>query len=207
MTKIPKPRFNLKNPKSKSETLIFLVYRYRGKKLLYSTGLTVNPFDWDFKVQRPIEQEGRLDLSAIRTELDNLSSYCKSIYFKTDYGGISVTAFKDELDIKTNRKQPTPIEKHPTFLEFLDIELKEMDAAKMKHSSLKTFKRHVAILKEYAKYFGKYDYEDVDWNFRLTLIDWLASRNVQLAYGNKTLSVLRQFLEKARRIQIPITRE
>lgn len=39
----------------------------------------------------------------------------------------------------------------------------------------------------------------MDWNFRLELIDWLSERNDKLAYGNKTLSVLRQFLERARR--------
>lgn len=199
MAKIPKPRFNLKTPKSKNETLIFLVYRYRGKKLLYSTGLTVSPTDWDFKVQRPIEKEKRLDLLDIRKQINDLESFCKSIYIKSNYGAVSVSKFKEQLDIKTNRKILKPIEEQPAFLEFLDLELKEMEAANMKHSSLKTFKRHVAILKEYAKYHGQYDYEDVDWNFRLGLIDWLASRNVQLAYGNKTLSVLRQFLEKARR--------
>ncbi|MCG8328653.1 MAG: Arm DNA-binding domain-containing protein [Chitinophagales bacterium] len=59
MAKIPKPRFNLKAPKSKKETLIFLVFRYRRKRLLYSTGLTINPTEWDFKTQRPIEKEMR----------------------------------------------------------------------------------------------------------------------------------------------------
>jgi site-specific recombinase XerD len=38
--------------------------------------------------------------------------------------------------------------------------------------------------------------------FRFKLIDWLAGRGVQLAYGNKTLSILRQFLEKARRKEL-----
>ncbi|MBK7870749.1 MAG: hypothetical protein IPJ74_08695 [Saprospiraceae bacterium] len=36
-------------------------------------------------------------------------------------------------------------------------------------------------------------------NLRLELIDWLTKRNVQLAYGNKTLKVLRQLMERARR--------
>ena len=63
MTKIPKPKFNLKAPKIKRETLIFLVYRYRGEKVFYSTQLYIHPKDWDFKQQRPVEQEDREELT------------------------------------------------------------------------------------------------------------------------------------------------
>ena len=50
---------------------------------------------------------------------------------------------------------------------------------------------------------GEFTYEDVDWNFRLTMIDWLAERKVKLSYGNKTLDFLRRFLERARRKATP----
>lgn len=42
-------------------------------------------------------------------------------------------------------------------------------------------------------------YEDVDWNFRLRLIDWLGEREAMLSCGNKALGIPRQFMERARR--------
>ncbi len=72
----------------------------------------------------------------------------------------------------------------------------------MKKSSLKSLKKHARILRLFGKYYDSnnlFDFEDVDWHFRLKLIDWLATRNVQLAYGNKTLKIIKQFLESAKR--------
>jgi len=46
MGKLPKPRFNLKAPKADSETLIFLVFQFKGRRLQYSTGLNIHPEDW-----------------------------------------------------------------------------------------------------------------------------------------------------------------
>ncbi|MCO6490840.1 MAG: phage integrase SAM-like domain-containing protein [Phaeodactylibacter sp.] len=211
MGKLPKPRFNLKSPKAKRETLILMFFRYRGKRLQYSTGLNIHPKDWDTKAQRPIAQARRQDLFVIERELDNLSTYCMDIFIGKDYGAISVEEFKRQLDIKMGKTaipdapqgDQEPEEKTPSFFEFIEQEIAEMKATNMKQGSLKVFKRHAAILKEFAlEQFpdGKmFAYEDVDWNFRLKLIDWLAGRNVQLAYGNKTLKILRQYLERARR--------
>lgn len=199
MARIPNPKFNLRAPQSKNETLIFLVYRYRGKRLLHSTGFSIHPSDWDFKKQRPIEKERRPDLWAIREQIDDLSSYCKSIYIEANYGAIDVLEFKEKLELKANPPEPGPEIRKLSFFDFVKEELAEMKAHGMRLSSYKPFKLHAGILKEFAQERGRFTYEDVDWNFRLELIDWLAGRNAQVAYGNKTLSILRQFLERARR--------
>ncbi len=213
MAKLPKPRFNLKSPKSQKASLIFMIFRYRGKKLQYSTGLNIHPEDWDKTAQRPIIQSKRKDLFTIKRELDDLASYCLDIFIESDYGAISLEGFKSQLDLKSGKVVPTETSKEsnsnrPSFFEFVELELAEMKAANMKRGSYKIFKRHAAILKEFAaEQFPKgqlFDYEDVDWDFRLKLIDWLTSRNVQLAYGNKTLKMLRQFLDRARRKKLHI---
>ncbi len=200
MTKLPRPRFNLKAPNVSGESLIVLVYRYKGKRLVYSTGLTIDPVDWNPKTQRPIEQEDRINLWKITNELDDLVARCKAIYIDTNYGMIGVAEFKDRLNKQdAQKKHPSTKRERPSFFEFIQAELADMKAANMKHGSFKIFRQHAIILQDFAKYQGQFTYEDVDWNFRLELIDWLASRKAQLAYGNKTLSILRQFLEKARR--------
>ena len=69
----------------------------------------------------------------------------------------------------------------------------------MPSSTLRSFKLHINILHRFAKYRGNFTYEDIDWNFRLEIIDWLTEQNVQLSYGNKTLKVIHNFMERARR--------
>ena len=207
MAKLPKPKFNLRVAKAKSETLISLVFRYHGKRLVFSTGHSIHPKDWDFKTQRPIMQQRRPALLIIKRALDDLDSICTKIFIESDYGDIEPKEFRRRLDIKFNQKgTPEPsrkrqrrVKKKPTFLQFLDMEIAEMRAANMNKGSIKMFKNHVEIIKRFAKQKGKFNYGDVDWNLRLKLIDWLTANNVQLAYGNKTLGVLRQFMERARR--------
>ena len=209
MGKLPKARFNLKSPKSTKETLILLIFRYRGKKLQYSTSLNIHPSDWDKADQRPIIQIRRQDLFMIQRELDNLASYCMDIFISADYGAISVEEFKSRLDIKTGKKvierplksKPRVKKRRISFFKFIEEELQEMKGH-MSKASLKPFQLHARILKEFAVYYGGkklFTYEDVDWELRLKLIDWLTKRNVQLGYGNKTLKILKQFLERARR--------
>ena len=91
------------------------------------------------------------------------------------------------------------VEKTVPFFKFIEQELQEMETTGMKTGSFRMFKLHAGILKKFAKAKGRFSYEDVDWTLRLKLIDWLATKNVQLAYGNKTLNILRQFMERARR--------
>ena len=98
MRKLPKPRFTLKSPRSKSETLIFLVLRFRGKKLVYSTGMSIRPKDWDFDAQRPIERTRRQDLWMLHRKIDDLSVYCKDIFIKSGFGNITLPEFKEQLD-------------------------------------------------------------------------------------------------------------
>ena len=199
MAKLPKAKFNLKAPNAKQETLIFLVFRYRGKRVLYSTGFSIHPKDWDFKSQRPIEQEGRPDLWTIRRLLNDLSAYCTQIYIDSDYGVITVPAFKEKLGQLSGKLEPEQPLEIPTLFEFIEMELEAMELAKMKANSYKVYKLHAEKLRQFAKHRGQFNYEDVDWNLRLELIDWLSREKVQLTYGNKTLSLLRQFMERARR--------
>ncbi len=199
MARLPKPRFNLKSPNAKSETLIFMVFRYRGQRLLYSTSLAIHPAEWNFKTQRPIEKERRPDLWAIRRQLDDLDAYCRAIYIENGYGRITVKELKEQLDLKSGRTEPEKEKSPLTFFEFVDRELADMQSQGMKRSSFQPYKLHTDILRDFAREEGGFLFEDVDWNLRLRLIDWLAKRGVQVSYGNKTLSILRQFMERARR--------
>ena len=207
MAKLPEPKFNLRVPKSKNPTLISLILRFYGNRLVYSTGHSVHPTDWDSITQRPIIKKQRIDLLKIKRSLDDLAFCCNNIFLEAENGVLTTAKVKELLDLKTGKRKPkkssTRIKeeknKKPSFLEFVDIELAEMKSTGMRASSLKTYTHYVNTIKWFAKEVGKFDYEDVDWNLRLEFIDWLASKNYKLSCGNKTLSVLRQFMDRARR--------
>ena len=210
MYKIPHPKFNLKSTKSETQTLIVLLFRYRGKLIKLSTQCFVHPCEWDQCRQRAVLQEGRNDLTALNKTLDKIAACCLDIYTAHGYGAIDAHDFKVELKRRLNKSSDNfdvvPHNTKPStpqgLFEFIARELIEIEAAKMKKSSLKTFRTHSKILREFGEFIDPvnlFTYEDVDWQLRLRLIDWLADRKVQLAYGNKTLKVLRQFLESARR--------
>ena len=145
MRKLPKPRFNLKSPHSKSETLIFLVFRYRRGRLLYSTGLNVHPKDWDFKAQRPFERERRKDLAVLYRNIENLTAYCKDIFVSSNFGDISVEQFKEALDLRVANIKTIKEEEQendiPDFFAFMEAELNEMEEKGMRRNSLKHFER------------------------------------------------------------------
>jgi integrase len=201
MPRLPKPRFNLKAPKAKKETLIFLIFRYRGKRLLYSTGLCIQPKEWNAQSQRPQAMERRPDLWAIQRQLDDLAAWCTSIYIESEYGRISTQEFKERLDQHSGRGKEQGVSRI-SFFEFVDQEIADMAEQGMRESSLAPYKVHAGVLKFFAEEQGAFTFEEVDWNLRLKLIDWLAKREVKISYGNKTLGILRQFMERARRKQL-----
>ncbi len=208
MSKLPKPRFNLKAPNSEKETLILLIFRYQGKKVQYSTGLNIHPSDWSKKDNRVILKERRIDLFELNKKLDEIQSFCIDIYVENDFGNISIDDFKHQLSIKLGKVVESPIENTSTksngspLFDFIDSEIKGFEEANMKESTLEPIIIHTKLLRQFGKYYNPknlFTFEDVDWNFRNKLIDWLASRNLQIAYANKTLNILRRFLEYGRR--------
>ena len=145
MAKLPKAKFNLRKPNANSPILISLFFRYRGQRLVYSSGHSVHPSDWDFSQQRPYEKERRNDLLFIRGQLDRLANLCRDIYIEHEYGNITVATFKERLasltapadtfSALTNAEQNH--DDRLEFFEFIEQELGSMKQAKMKDSSLK----------------------------------------------------------------------
>ena len=84
MAKLPKPKFYLRLPKGKNPTLISLMVSYNGKRLVYSTGESIHPKEWDFRTQRPIAQTRRPDLFSIKRKLDDLAAYCLEIFMESE---------------------------------------------------------------------------------------------------------------------------
>lgn len=199
MPRLPMPRFNLKAPRSKTETLILLIFRYRGYRLVYSTSLNIHPKDWDQKAQRPIGKERRPDLWAMRRRLDDIFAYTRAIYIENQYGAISPDCFKTLLDSKIGKNKPEQGTKnHVSFAGFLKAETKRLKQENDRDASAHQVK-YINLLSDFIAEYGDFEFSEVDWVFRTKLIDFLAEKEVRLSYGNKALNVFRQLMERARR--------
>lgn len=78
---MPKATFVLKEPTSKEETLVYLLYRFNGSKLKFSTGQKINPRFWNPEPQRAREMKG-FNYAEFNQLLKNLSSIVHDEYRK-----------------------------------------------------------------------------------------------------------------------------
>jgi|GEM_PF-1060214 len=211
MAKIPTPRFNLKP----DTNLIFLIFRYRGSRVQISTRENVEPKDWNdnkknktHPYQRAIEREGQPDLVRLNRQLDHLAQLCKDIYIENGYGDIHPADFKKELEYRAGFED-RPVDKFTIqFVEpyregerpndFLRLYVDELIEQEMKTSTLKPLQLHADNLRRFAKDEGVFNYDDINWDFRKQYIQWMEKHRFSLGYGNKSLTILRHFAEKAK---------
>ncbi len=189
-----------------------MVYRYqipsteKKVRLVYSTGEKVQPRYWKKKAYKAIVPKNHKEYSKMNDRLSDLAKLAKAIYEDYDYGEISVSDFKDELDYRSERKKrpvPEVEETHKPFMRFIDDYIEErINKENSKRGTWKMFRTTANHLKKYAKDKGKVlDYEDFDYNFLNDFENWLykAPRRHSTNYASKVLSVVRQFLHAATR--------
>ncbi len=206
IVKTPTPRFNLRNHDPVKDrdnpTLIILVLRYAGKRLVWSTKEKARPRFWDKKRNRVKITVNNPADNYINTTLNDYANKAIDIFRKHD-GDISVSDFKEELNIITGRKKREAEEAaNIPLLDFIDyyVELRKSDV-NSKRGTWKILQTCGGHLKKYAteRRNGKLDYKDIDWNFRHDFEQWLylKPREHSNNYAGKVLSIVKQFLSEA----------
>src|SRR5215207_3690101 len=77
---MPQATFVLKEPTSKGKTLIYLLYRFNGSKLKYSTGQKILPKLWNSEKQRVKVVRTFNEAESINHLLDELDSNVNTSY-------------------------------------------------------------------------------------------------------------------------------
>ncbi len=201
--KVPPVRFNLKDSKErKTETLIYLVFRYEKKRLKYSTGEKVLPSFWNHDRQRANYTKKHPEYSSLNSRLNNLEELTKDIFKEHDFGKIELATFKQELNIRSGKETREEV-KIPTFEEFVATFLEERSGkVNSKRGTWKIFKTVFNHLKEYGIERGRpLDYQDFTFEFRHKFENWLylPPREHSTNYAAKVFEITRQFLREAAR--------
>jgi len=201
--KVPPVRFNLKDGKDgKTETLIYLVFRYDKKRLKYSTGEKVLPSYWNHDRQRATYTKKHPEYVGLNARLNDLENLTVDIFKEHDFGKLELATFKQELNIRTG-KETREEDKIPTFEEFVETFLEERSGkVNSKRGTWKIFKTVFNHLKEYGKERGRpLDYKDFTFEFRHKFENWLylPPREHSTNYAAKVFEITRQFLREAAR--------
>lgn len=74
--------FNLKNSKAQRETPVNVVLRYRNQKLVYPSGLSINPKYWNAKEQTAKQTKEFKEHPEFNRRLRNLSSAINNAFMQ-----------------------------------------------------------------------------------------------------------------------------
>jgi site-specific recombinase XerD len=190
-----RPRFNLKNKKEKN-TLISLIYRVNGKRIVFSTGLTIAPKNWNDKAMRARVTADFVDAQVINDQLNRIEEYVKVIdrEFRTEEEPPSAEQFKKALNQKLQGVIKSPKNSFTAFIETFIIE-----RAEMPNYSLASIKVYKTARNHYSKFTkGKtIDFKDVTLEHLNQFVSFLRRNDLGDNTVHKIMATLRAIFYEA----------
>ena len=193
-----KAKFILKEPTSKSETLIYMIYNYQYRRFKYSTGEKINPKFWNPKAQRVKESKQFKEYPEFNSRLDKLESGINTVFRRLLNDGVQPNnailkkALEAELSgniLQANKK---------TLFEFIEGYIEESKLNK-KSGTIKVYNTTFKYLKEYAKKINKnIDFESITLEFYNQYTAYLAiDSNLSANTVGKHIKTIKSFLNEA----------
>lgn len=191
-------KFILKEPKSKEETLIYMLFRYQYKRFKYSTGEKINPKFWNPEKQRAKETKKFPEYPEFNTRLNNFETGINTAFRKLLNDGIQPnnSNLKDalEAEISGNLIQG----KRLSLLKFIENYIEESKAHK-KEGTVKVYNTAFRYLKKYAAHLNKeIDFHSIDLEFYNNYVAFLSlQHNLAANTVGKHIKTLKTFMNEA----------
>jgi len=182
--KISEPKFLLKEPNGDKKTLISLVVRFNSLRIVYSTGETIHPQNWDDQSQRAKITKKHPENADINTWLNKIINEVGNVFRELKINGIEPTVelVKSELSKKLNDQ---PSEKTTTLFAFIEQYIDRSDAIK-KSGTVKTYRTTFNVLKGYCERMGsKIDFKDINMTFYSYFTQYLVRDKI---YAQNTIA-------------------
>lgn len=180
---MPQATFVLKEPTSKDETLVYLLFRFNGSKLKFSTGQKINPKFWNPTSQRAREIKS-FDHGEFNGILNNLSSIVGDEYRRliNDKKTPTPDLLKVPLNLFLQKGDSTAHQKD--LISFADYIVESTDRSP---GTKKQLKQAIRNLREF-KFFSKRSlhFDSIDLDFYDEFVDFLIKKN----YGKNTIGTL-----------------
>lgn len=163
-------KFILKEPNSKTPTLIYLFFRFNTQRLKYSTGQKINPKFWNPEKQRAKETRSFPEYIGLNAMLDDLATKAKNVYRALINSGTNPTPQKLKLELNKSLFKEEAAQKK-TFLGFI----KELiDQSARKHGTLKHWNQTLRLLTKFQKATKKeVDFDTINLDFYNFFVQFL----------------------------------
>ncbi len=202
------PSFLLKKPsKATGLSLVYLQTKWNGQRLIYSTGQTVSPKQWDRNKQRVKNNNAATKdgLHLLNDLLSKLEEVLKTAFrIETVNGGTpTVAQIKKHLDnfFNQNLEQERIEAEKPKFYELVNKFINNEILYKGKPKALSTIKSYKTTLK-HLKGFEKetgytISYESITLPFFYDFINYLSAKGINQNAKNKYIGVLKSYMSEA----------
>ena len=105
-----KAKFILKEPNSKSDTLVYLLFNYKCNRFKYSTKEKINPKHWNPKSQRAKESKQFVEYPEFNTRLDKIQNAINNSFRRLLNDGIQpnniILKKEIEFELSANLLKP-----------------------------------------------------------------------------------------------------
>ncbi len=191
-------KFILKEPKSKEETLIYMLFRYQYKRFKYSTGEKILPKFWNVEKQRAKETKQFREYPEFNTRLNNFETAINTAFRKLLNDGVqpnnSILKEAFEAELSGNILQGKKL----TLLQFIENYIEESKAHK-KAGTVKVYTTAYRYLKKYASYLNReIDFHSIDLEFYNQYVSFLSlEHNLAANTVGKHIKTLKTFMNEA----------
>ncbi|RYZ84130.1 MAG: site-specific integrase, partial [Proteobacteria bacterium] len=179
---MPQATFVLKEPTSEEETLVYMLYRFNGAKLKYSTGQKINPKYWNPQSQRAREVRG-FKHQEFNGVLNNLQAEVNEAYrtLLNDRKAVTPDLLRVSLNVFLQKHDTASSKDLISFAEYI---VESTDRSK---GTKKQLKQAIRNLQEF-KFFSKRSmhFDSIDLDFYDEFVDFLIKKN----YGKNTIGTL-----------------
>jgi len=210
-----KSSFHLKNPKGEKESLIYFsaYFKNEGKKLIYSTGETILPKEWEFKNRMPNDLSGRTTRAdnhrAINMQLNRYTDFYIKIINRYIHAEqeITVENIRNEFDKEFKKTKTGSRDFFAVYDKFMTEKINDKTDKANSTSTIKRYEYNKKLLQDFEESKDvKLNFNQIDKKFYNTFINYCTntknhstntlSRNIGLFKTFMNWAVLNRYTYK-----------
>lgn len=193
-----KVKFILKEPSSKNETLIYLVYNYQYKRFKYSTGEKINPKFWNERYQRAKETKKFPEYPEFNARLEKFQNCLNNSFRKLLNDNIQPNneLLKKELEYQLDDSKLKA--RKISLFDFIDNFIEESKSIKQP-STITVYNTTLKHLRNYAEKRNKgIDFSNINLTFYSNFTKYL-SQDLEMSTNTigKYIKTIKTFLNEA----------
>jgi integrase len=199
-----KVNFNLREPKSQNDTPIHMILRWDNKRIVESTGLSINPKFWDSELQKikttksfPNGPDYNFRLADLRSSIEKMF-----VQFTTKQGHEpSKGEFQNEIQSSKNNNIKKPETSEQFILDLIATIEKSPNPNTGKPYSKSTPSAYRQCLNKLLEFCKKtkrpFSIDEIDLNFYYAFYEYLSTSGYLINYIGKNIKTLKTFMNEA----------